>query len=125
MRLVYIAGPYRAATPAGVSANIERARLRAADALRAGHAPITPHQLSRGNESVLTEEDWQALLLVVLRVCEEVWLVEGWESSEGTWAEVRAALAADLPVYLPDDRRLHEYELRAYRERAELEKGAA
>lgn len=104
MRLVYVAGPLRAASKREVDANIARAAHVALEVYRSGCLPVVPHLLTRWVEILsITLEDEQFLmagLIDLMRTCDEVWLMDGWERSEGTWDEVYAALAAEIPIYV-------------------------
>lgn len=106
MKLIYIAGAYRAATPSGVLANIDAAREVARQVARRGDLPVTPHLLSHGVEAELNELYWIEGTLELMRRCDEVQLVPGWEESNGTLAEVTEALDLDKPVRLPGGERL-------------------
>lgn len=98
-RLVaYVAGPYTAATPAGIRANIERAQQVALDCLREGLDPYTPHVSSLGIERGLSETEWLALGLRWLERCDVVVLCPGWRESRGTMAEVARAGDLGIPV---------------------------
>lgn len=107
MRLVFVSGPYAAPTPLEVERNIERARERARDAWRAGHLPVCPHLLTAGlDDSIETNPAGRSRLLAgllcLLAKCHEVWLVEGWEESEGSLTEIEVARIAGIPVFRPD-----------------------
>lgn len=91
MKLVYVAGPYRAATLFEVEANIRRARERAVDVVRAGHYPVVPHLCTGFMDGLAPDEHFLAGARELLAVCDEVWLVKGWERSSGTLAEIASA----------------------------------
>jgi len=110
MKVVWIAGPYRAATAQEIEANIGRAAQRAQQAADEGHFPITPHLLTRGLHA--PEALWLSGCLAVAQRADEVWLVDGWADSHGTLEEVRAAWHAKNTVRLPDGRRLVGIEAR-------------
>lgn len=110
MKVIWIAGPYRAETPAEVEANIGRAAQVAQTAAEAGHFPITPHLLTRG--LIAPEELWLAGCVEAAKRADEVWLVQGWQNSRGTLTEIAAAWHARNPVHLPDGRRLLGIEAR-------------
>lgn len=118
MKIVYIAGPYRATTPQGIEENIGRAAQRAQAAIAEGAMPITPHLLSRGLQAA--EEFWLRGCIAAVTRCDEVWLVEGWQHSLGTVTEVEAALHAKNVVRLPDGRRLLAIERDRMTRRASL-----
>lgn len=95
----YVSGPYRAQTPAGIWANIMRARDVAMDLWRMGLIAITPHLNTMLMDGVRRDEDWLAGDLEILRRCDMVVLVPGWRASRGAQAEVQEALRIGLPVY--------------------------
>lgn len=99
MRLIYVAGPYRAATIFGVMEHIEAARREALRILAAGHYPVVPHLNTGLMDGVAP--DWQILAgaRMLMRRCDEVLLLPGWELSEGTCLEVEDAIAHHMPVY--------------------------
>lgn len=98
--IVYTAGPYRAATPAGVQENIARAAQYAGAILRKGHTPLCPHTMTTGYDypdvppSVYLTTD-----LDLLRRCHAIYLLPGWQNSVGTRAELREAQALGLLVF--------------------------
>ena len=60
MMICFIAGPYRADTPEGVTENIAQARKVALDVWRAGHVALCPHLNSAHMEDDLrnNEDAW-------------------------------------------------------------------
>ena len=98
MRLVYIAGPYRGPNTWAIEQNIRRAEDVAAQVWRAGLAAMCPHANSRHMDGITTDENFLAGTLEMLRRCDAVLLVEGWERSSGSRAEVQEAMRLGLPV---------------------------
>jgi hypothetical protein len=95
---VYVAGPYTAATPAGVEANVARA-IEAGHALMdAGFAPFVPH-LSHFSEAQRPRpyEDWMGLDLAWLPAAHAVLRLPG--ASKGADREVAQAVASGIPVF--------------------------
>jgi hypothetical protein len=108
--VVYIAGPYRAATQAGIELNIQAARSIGLQAIRRGWSPIIPHcnfaQLDLVDPAI-GDSFWLAATMEHMRRADVVLLVPGWENSTGTQAEVREANRWNIPVFgslrqLPD-----------------------
>ncbi len=99
MRLVYVAGAYRAATLFEVEANIRRARDRAVDVVRAGHYPVVPHLCTGLMDGLASDDHFLAGARELLSRCDEVWLVEGWRRSRGTLLELGVALALGKVVH--------------------------
>jgi nucleoside 2-deoxyribosyltransferase len=95
--LIYIAGPYRG----DVEANICAAKLRAAECYKVGHDVICPHMNTAymDKETGLPDEFWLKTTLNLLRRCDAIVLVAGWEKSQGTLAEIEYAKSVGIPVY--------------------------
>ena len=117
MKLVYIAGPYRGATPNAVRENIRRAEERAADAVRAGHYPIVPHLCTAWMDGLAPDQHFLDGTLEAMKRCDEVWLCEGWRASHGTQQEVTTALLAGIPVKDIDGLRVQLLTIHAERRR--------
>jgi hypothetical protein len=96
---LYVAGPYRAPSPAGVTKNVRKAQQVAAVAAARGWFPVVPHNLSHGFEAAGDDAYWLAHTLAVMERCDALVLVPGWERSEGTIAEVARARQMTIPVY--------------------------
>ena len=88
MRLVYIAGPYRAATPWQVEQNI-----------RAGMFAVCPHANSRHMEGVADDAHFLVGTLELMRRCDAVILTRNWRTSSGALAEVAEATRIGIPVF--------------------------
>lgn len=99
MALVYIAGPYTAKSRWDVTCNVNAAKRVALEVGTLGLFPVTPHVLGSGFEDCQTEEFWYRGTLELLRRCDAVILVPGWENSKGATEERRAALELGLPVF--------------------------
>lgn len=106
--LGYIAGPLRdPEAPNNSTArrelNIRRAELRAIQVAGFGRVPVCPHLLTGRMVGALSEEEAMAGARELLRACHELWLVEGWERSDGTWQEIGLAAELGIPIFLPDN----------------------
>lgn len=101
MKVVYIAGKYRAPTPWGVEQNIQAAEAVAAKVIQAGHMPLTPHKNTAHMEGLADDAFFLAGTMELLRRCDAVLLVSGWERSVGARAEVVEANRLGLPVFDP------------------------
>lgn len=99
MRLVYIAGAYRAPTPWGVQKNIIAAAELAAKVHDAGMFAVCPHLNSAHMEGVASEEHFLVGTMELMKVCHAVILVSNWRTSSGALAEVAEATRIGIPVF--------------------------
>jgi hypothetical protein len=121
VKLIYIAGPYRAKTIHGTKLNIRAAELRAEDAVRAGHYPIVPHLCTAFMDGLASDQHFLDGTLEAMRRCDEVWLCEGWRDSHGSKLEVATALTLGIPVKDLDGSRVRLLTVHAERRRKRLE----
>lgn len=98
MRLIYVCGPYRAPTIAGVIANMEAARREALRILAEGHYPVVPHLNTGLMDGAASDDLFLAGAQMLMLQCSEVRALPGWQRSIGSVAEVREALACQIPV---------------------------
>jgi hypothetical protein len=98
MKAAYIAGPFRAETPWLVEQNVRRAERVALAAHLEGYAAICPHTMCRHLEGAASDESWLEAGLELLRRCDVLILLPGWEVSSGTRAEFQAALDAGQDI---------------------------
>lgn len=103
MKIVYIAGPYGdAGGYLAIDRNIAAAREVAAELVQAGVGFLCPHLNSAHFEAITPDVPvsvWYALDEELLKRCDAVYVLEGWERSTGTKREIDLALALGLPVF--------------------------
>lgn len=89
MRLVYIAGAYRAPTLWQVKKNVARAMAAGLDVARLGAVPVIPHAMFHGLDGELTDEYFLDATLRVMRRCDSIWAFdpEALVTSAGTRGE--------------------------------------
>lgn len=99
MRLVYIAGPYRASNNWLIERNVRRAEELALQVWEAGAVGVCPHTMTRYYQGTLPDEVWLAGDLEILRRCDAVLTAPHWHISHGATEEVNEARRLGLPVF--------------------------
>lgn len=99
MKLVYIAGPYRAATEHGVAENIRAAEMLAIRVWELGAACICPHKNTSFMGGVVPDQVFLDGDIEILKRCDAVLLTEDWHRSVGARGEVMAARNSGKPVF--------------------------
>lgn len=100
-KLIYIAGPYRAADSWEVAENIHRAERAAREVARLGAMPVTPHSITAKMSGVESDELWLEGTLELMRRCDAVLVLPNYENSAGTIAEIWEAERLQKPVFKP------------------------
>ncbi len=100
--LVYVAGPFSAPDRAGVEAHIRRASEAGVEVAKLGFCPVIPHANTAHPdfESVQPYQFWIDATAELLRRCDAILLIEGWENSSGARAEKAEAERLKMPVFL-------------------------
>ncbi len=103
-RIVYVAGAYRDSGYNGVWENIMQARIVARQLWSIGFVAICPHT----NTIMMDGEDISPDTfleggLEILRRCDAIFMLSGWEKSAGAAREWELAKELDLPVIYQDD----------------------
>jgi hypothetical protein len=99
LKLIYIAGPYRAATPWEQEANVRRAEALALEVWRLNAVPVCPHTMSRYFYGSIPEPVALAGCCELLARCDAVLALPGWAGSVGASREIDHAGFADIPVF--------------------------
>ncbi|KKM17552.1 hypothetical protein LCGC14_1674630 [marine sediment metagenome] len=99
MKVVYIAGPFRADSSWKIEENIRRAEALALDAWKMGYAVICPHANTRFYQGECDDRVWLDGDLEILSRCDAVLLALGWKNSTGACEEVKHANRNGIPVY--------------------------
>ena len=111
MPLVYLAGPYSPKSTefgrmlAEVNANIARADELGRKLLALGVAVIVPHKNTRhwDADPNLTYERFLAMDEVLIKRCDGIVLLPGWEDSKGALREKALATKLGLPIFTAAD----------------------
>ena len=98
MKVAYIAGPYRGKTESDVVANIRHAEKYAIKYWRLGYAVICPHLNTQLFGGLAPDEVWLKGDLELLRRCDAIVMIPGWEESFGARAEEGVAQTLGLEI---------------------------
>lgn len=95
--LIYVAGPYRAATTWQIDRNITNARVWGAKLAGWGAYPVIPHSNTAHMDGAADDALWLAGTMELLRRCDGAIFIEGWKESRGSCAEWDEATRLNLP----------------------------
>jgi hypothetical protein len=99
MRVVYIAGPYRAETAWQIEENVRAAERWILPLAEVGVIGWPPHATFRWFHGTMTDRWWLEATKELMRRCDAVFLVPGWHRSVGTHGEREEAAARKMPVF--------------------------
>jgi hypothetical protein len=99
MKVVYIAGPFRAATPWLVEQNVRAAEMIALEVWRMGAVALCPHMNTRHFQDCAPDEVWIEGTKEMLRRCDAVLVQGAWTMSTGTRGEIDEARKLGMPVF--------------------------
>jgi hypothetical protein len=99
MKVVFVAGPYRAITPWEMEQNIRLAEGLALAIWGLGAVALCPHTMNRFFQTMVPDHVALEGVLELLRRSDAVYLLVGWERSSGTRAEKAEAERLGIPVF--------------------------
>jgi hypothetical protein len=99
VKLVYVAGPYRAKNVWEVTRNIERAKEWGAEIAALGAMPVIPHANTALFDGIQSDRFWLDGTLELMLRCDAVYAMNTWQESTGAREEVRRANLIELPVF--------------------------
>lgn len=102
-RAVYVAGPFRAETVDDMADHIDAAKDVAKSVWSLGAVAVLPHTNHGWLWGNLDELVALQGCLTLVTLCDAVVLVQGWENSPGTCAEIETANRYGIPVFEDTD----------------------
>jgi len=99
MKLVYVAGPFRAKTHWNQELNIRNAEMLALRLWKMGAAVICPHTNTRFYQGECPDETWLEGDLEMLRRCDAIVMTNFWELSKGAVQEHALARELGLNIF--------------------------
>jgi hypothetical protein len=100
MKIIYIAGPYRAPSEWEVVQNIRRAEAAAVFVWQHGAAALCPHKNTAlfGGVPGCPDTTWLEGDMEMLLRCDAVFAIENWKNSSGARQEIDTARTNNIPV---------------------------
>lgn len=97
--VIYVAGPYRGKNEYEVTRNVRRAEEVSLELWRKGWAVICPHKNTHGFNGYLPDNTWIEGDLEIIRRCDAICMIVGWEKSAGAQMEYQLAVELNMPIY--------------------------
>jgi len=99
MKVIYIAGPFRADNAWAVEQNIRKAESLGMAVAKMGHAYLCPHTNSRFFDGTITDKYWLEMTMELMRRCDAVLVAPEYQGSEGTEGEIVEAWNIGMSVF--------------------------
>ena len=99
MRVIYVAGPFTGKTAWDIEQNVRAAEDVGLCVANAGAVPLIPHANTRYFHGQQTPEFWYDATLELLKRCDGIIMVDGWESSKGSVMEHTYAKQHGIPIF--------------------------
>jgi len=99
MRVIYLAGPFRAPNSWEIEQNIRRAETLALEVWKMGAACICPHSNTRFFQGAAPDELWLDGDLAMVKKCDGILMTPDWKESVGATVEHDTAMQHDIPVF--------------------------
>jgi len=106
MKLVYLAGPYRADTLYGTYQNIRKAEAKAVELWKEGWVVLCPHLNTQLFEVMMesAHEICMAGGLEMLKRCDAIYMMSGYKSSPGSLVELKVAKKERLEIIYEEEK---------------------
>jgi hypothetical protein len=101
--LVYVAGPFRAATPWQIVQNCRSSEEYSLEVWRMGGAAVSPHLNTQNFDKALPDDTFLYGTEAMLRACAAMLLIPGWQNSSGSLHELDVAREMGIPVFNAGD----------------------
>jgi hypothetical protein len=102
MKVIYIAGPFRAPTAWRIAENIRSAEQVGYQVAECGCMPLIPHANTAHFHGEFDDQFWLDGTLELMRRCDAVMLIPRWDESSGACKEKAVAEDLGLPVFYAD-----------------------
>jgi hypothetical protein len=100
MKVIYVAGPYRANHSYKIDENIDNAKRFAKEIWKMGGVALCPHTNAAHFDGTASETAFVLGTLELMRRCDALFLCPGWESSAGSVGEKNEAERLKMPIFV-------------------------
>ncbi len=98
MKVIYVAGAYRNKTEWGLVENIRHAEAAAIKLWQEGWAVICPHKNTAHFGGLCPDDTWLKGDIEMLKRCDAIYMLKGYEGSEGAMIELATAAIKNLEI---------------------------
>lgn len=99
MKVIYVCGAYRNQTEWGLVENIRHAEREAIKLWQQGYAVICPHLNTAHFGGLCPDDTWLKGDLEILKRCDAIYLLKGYQKSEGSIKELEIARSVGLEIF--------------------------
>ena len=99
MKVIYVAGPFRAPSAWAIEQNVRRAEEWGLRVAEIGAMPLIPHANTRFFQGLLPDEFFLDGTRELLRRCDGILMTPGWEESSGSRGELDEAMLLKIPFF--------------------------
>jgi hypothetical protein len=103
IKIVYIAGAFRAATQWGIMQNVRKAESAALSLWKLGYVVICPHAMTQNYQDECPDDVWLNGMIEILKRCDAIYLLRNYFQSTGTLTELAVARNLGLPIFYEED----------------------
>ena len=98
IKVVYVAGAFRAKTQWGILQNVRKAEDASLHLWELGYAVICPHTMTQHFQNECPDEVWLEGCIELLKRADAIYLVDGWQTSKGSLEELKIAKKLGLTI---------------------------
>ena len=100
MKIIYIAGPFRAPTSWEIEQNVRKAEEIAFKVIQEGAMPLCPHANTRFFHGSAESDFFIQGYLEILHRCDAIMMIAGYSISEGSIIELKKAKKLGMPIFM-------------------------
>ena len=98
IKVIYTIGAFRAKTQFGIMRNVRKAEEASLKLWKLGYAVICPQTMTQNFQGECPDDVWLDGMIELMKRADGVFLVDGWETSEGSKHELKIARELGMPV---------------------------